>query len=167
MREWLTITQPMIDYLTQIGWTYLPSAEVIRMRRGEKGLYLNDILESQLLRLNPGILDNSGLKELLRKLNQLKPTIEGNRNALEWIKGEHSIFISNEKRNCNIRIIDFEHPQNNVFHVTDEWRYQNANFVDRVDVVFLINGLPVAIAEIKIGIQNSIAESVEQIRVSS
>jgi type I restriction enzyme R subunit len=165
VREWLTTKKPIIDYLTQLGWEYLPPDEALRLRQGEKGLYLNEILESQLLHLNPGILDINRLSELLRKLSQLKPTIEGNRDALEWIRGQRSIFIPDEKRDRNIHLIDFEHPDNNVFHVTDEWRYQGLNFTNRIDLVFLINGIPVVVAEIKSAdIQDGLSESVEQLQ---
>ena len=51
------------------------------------------------------------------------------------------------------------------FHVTDEWEQQNAAHRNRADVVFLINGIPVAIVETKnAGKSDGLALGVEQIR---
>ena len=62
-------------------------------------------------------------------------------------------------------MIDFENPDNNLFHVTDEWTQQGVVHRNRADVVFLINGIPVAIVETKsANKRDGLAEGVEQIR---
>lgn len=165
MRERSNIKEPVIDYAKQIGWDYLAPSEALRMRRGEEGLYLVEVLEAQLLRLNPGVLDNEGLGEVLHKLNLLKPTIEGNRDALEWMRGNRSVFIPDEKLERNVRLIDFDHLENNVFHITKEWCSRGSFFTNCFDVVFLINGIPATIAEIKrVDIQDNFAKDIEQLR---
>jgi type I restriction enzyme R subunit len=55
--------------------------------------------------------------------------------------------VPSESREQNVRLIDFRNPENNIFQVTDEWRHRGAAFANRADVVFLINGVPVAVAE--------------------
>jgi type I restriction enzyme R subunit len=98
-------------------------------------------------------------------LNLLKPTIVGNHEAHAWLRGEQSVFVPDEKRERNIRVIDFDHPENNVYHVTDEWWQKSTVFRNRADVVFLINGLPVALAETKdAGKQDGLSLGVDQIR---
>ena len=79
----------------------------------------------------------------------LRPTLEGNRDALSWMHGEQSIFVPNENSERNVTLIDFETPDNNLFHVTDEWSQQSLTDRNRADVVFLINGIPVAVVEAK------------------
>ena len=70
-----------------------------------------------------------------------------------------------ENRERNVRLIDFEHPENNLFHVTDEWWQKSTVFRNRADVVFLINGIPVALAETKdAGKQDGLSLGVDQIR---
>ena len=75
------------------------------------------------------------------------------------------LLLSSENRNRNITLIDFDNPDNNLFHVTDEWKQQNAAHRNRADVVFLINGIPVAVVETKnAGKPDGLALGVEQIR---
>lgn len=165
MSEWSAVQRPMIQYATQIGWQYLKPEEALRLREGETGLYLNSILEAQLLRLNPGIVDSSNVGDIIRRLNLLSPKIEGNRDALSWMRGEQSVFVPAEKRERNIRLLDFDDPAHNLFHVTDEWSYRGAIYTNRADVVFLINGIPVALAETKkAGLRDGLAKGIDQIR---
>ena len=101
----------------------------------------------------------------MRQLNLLRPTLEGNQDALSWLRGEQSIFVPDEDRYRNVTLIDFENPDNNLFHVTDEWTQQGVVHRNRADVVFLINGIPVAVVETKsANKRDGLAEGVEQIR---
>ncbi|MYA99870.1 HsdR family type I site-specific deoxyribonuclease, partial [Candidatus Poribacteria bacterium] len=103
--------------------------------------------------------------EVMRQLRSLKPTLEGNQDALAWLRGERSIFVPSENRERNVRLIDFETPDNNLFHVTDEWRQRSAVYRNRADVVFLINGIPIAVVEAKdVNKTDGLALGVEQIR---
>jgi hypothetical protein len=69
----------MLKYSQQIGWQYVRPPESLSRRGDETGLYFSDILTSQLQKLNPGVVDPSRASEILRKLNLLRPSIEGNR----------------------------------------------------------------------------------------
>ena len=91
-------------------------------RRGDRGRFLYDTLKRQLLLLNPGVLNEQRAEEVIRQLNLLKPTIEGNHEALRWLRGEQSVFVPEEKRELNVQLIEFEHLERNIFQVTDEWR---------------------------------------------
>jgi type I restriction enzyme, R subunit len=91
--------------------------------------------------------------------------MEGNQQAHSWLRGEQSVFVSEEKRERNLRLIDFEHPENNLFQVTDEWWQKSTVFRNRADVVFLINGIPVALAETKdAGKHDGLSLGVDQVR---
>jgi type I restriction enzyme R subunit len=75
--------------------------------------------------------------------------------------------VPEENRELNVRLIDFEHEDRNIFQVADEWRQRDANgvFANRADVVFLINGLPVAIAETKkANAADGLSAGIDQIR---
>ena len=164
MSERAAVQDPMLKYADEIGWKSISASERMRMRRGDTGLYFADVLETQLMRLNRGILDESRCGEILRQLNLLRPTLEGNRDALTWLRGERSVFVPDENRERNITLIDFENSDNNLFHVTDEWTQKGTVHCNRADVVFLINGIPVAIVETKSASkQDGLAEGVEQI----
>ena len=61
--------------------------------------------------------------------------------------------------------MDFDDPTNNVYHVTDEWRQRNPRCANRADVVFLVNGIPVAVCETKnAGKPDGLAIGVDQVR---
>ena len=80
----------------------------------------------------------------------LPPTIEGNRQILAWLRGERQWYDEAEQRHRQVRLIDFDTPGTNVLHVTWEWRLKPpARKGNRADVMFLVNGVPVAIVEHK------------------
>ena len=165
MSERSAVQNPMLKYADEIGWKSVSQSEAMQMRHGNTGLYFINVLKAQLMKLNRGILDESRCQEIVRQLTLLNPTLEGNQDALSWLRGEQSIFVPDEDRYRNVTLIDFENPDNNLFHVTDEWTQQGAVHRNRADVVFLINGIPVVIVETKsANKQDGLAEGVEQIR---
>ena len=166
MSERFAVQEPMLKYADEIGWQSVSQSEAMGMRGGDTAApYFFYVLKSQLLKLNKGIVDASNCAELMRKLGLLKPTLAGNQEALLWMRGEKSTFVSSENRERNVTLIDFEYLDNNLFHVTDEWEQQNAAQRNRADVVFLINGIPVAVVEAKnAGKSDGLALGVEQIR---
>ncbi len=166
MSERSAVQEPMLKYADEIGWQSVSQSEAMGMRGGDTAaLYFFDVLKAQLLKLNKGIVDASNCAEVMRKLGLLKPTLAGNQEALLWMRGEKSIFVASDNRERNVTLIDFENPNNNLFHVTDEWWQQGTPNRNRADVVFLINGIPVAIVEAKsANKQDGLALGVEQIR---
>src|SRR5205807_3672692 len=84
---------------------------------------------------------------------------------LAWLRGEQSVFVPRENRERNVHLMDFGDPTRNVFQVTDEWRHRGARFPNRADVVFLINGIPVALAETKrASLTDGLEKGVDQVR---
>ena len=165
MSERSAVQDPMLEYADEVGWKSVSRSEAMQMRRSDTGLYFINVLKSQLMKLNRSILDESRCGEIVRQLNLIGSTLEENQKALSWLRGERSIFVPDEDRYRNVTLIDFENPDNNLFHVTDEWTQQGVVHRNRADVVFLINGIPVAIVETKsANKQDGLAEGVEQIR---
>ena len=157
----------MLKYADEIGWQSISPSEAMQMRGGDTAtLYFAEVLEAQLLKFNKGIVDDSNCAmTIMRKLGLLNGTLAGNQEALLWMRGEKSTFVPSEKRERNVTLIDFENPDNNLFHVTDEWEQQGTPHRNRADVVFLINGIPVAIVETKSADKrDGLALGVEQIR---
>ena len=136
------------------------------MRGGDTtSLYFTDVLKSHLLKLNKGVLDDSNCADVIRRLGLLHATLEGNQEALSWLRGNESTFVQHENRERNVTLINFENPNNNLFHVIDEWEQQGTAYRNRADVMFLINGIPVAVVETKnVGKSDGLALGVEQIR---
>ncbi len=165
MSEKSIVQDPLVKYASQIGWTYLNRDEAVALRGGEGGLFFYNILKEQLIKLNKGIVNNEKANEIIKKLENVKNSIEGNQEILQYLKGEKSVYSDKDKRELNIRFIDFEELKNNEFHVTDEWQYTNGKFTNRGDVIFLINGIQVIIAETKgANKREGIEEGIGQIR---
>ena len=166
MSERSAVQEPVLKYADEIGWQSVSPSEAMQMRGGDTAArYFTDVLKGQLLKLNKGIVEDSNCDEIMRQLGLLSATLEGNQEALLWMRGEKSTFVPSENRERNVTLIDFEHLENNLFHVTDEWEQQSAVHLNRADVVFLINGIPVAIVEAKSANKlDGLALGVEQIR---
>ncbi|WP_129628852.1 type I restriction endonuclease subunit R [Candidatus Oscillochloris fontis] len=165
MTERTAVQNPMLRYAEAIGWKYVPREEALRLRGGETGRIFTEVLTTQLRTLNPGVVDVTQASEIVRQLSLLNPTIEGNRDALAWLRGERSVFVPEERRERNVRLIDFDQPDANVFQVTDEWTYRGTVYANRADVVFLINGIPIALAETKAAAKkDGLEDGVAQVR---
>ncbi|HWU68969.1 MAG TPA: HsdR family type I site-specific deoxyribonuclease [Stenotrophobium sp.] len=146
-----TVQFPLVDYAAAAGWERVSDGEALRKRRGEGGLFFYDELEAALLRLNPGVVTAADVPGIVQRLESLPNTIAGNREVLDWLRGKQTIYLDSEKRHRNVRLVDFDNaPGSNTFQVSWEWAYRNGTRKgNRADVVFVINGVPVAIVENK------------------
>jgi len=79
------VQNPLIRYAIEIGWTYLPPEEALRLRRGDSDIVLYEVLLKQLQRLNPGIVDHIKAEEIIHRLTSVYPNIEGNLHAWEYL----------------------------------------------------------------------------------
>ncbi len=160
-----TVQDPLIGYAVEIGWGYLSPDEALTLRRGESGTLLYPALRDKLIALNPGVVTVDNVDQVIARIESVRNTIEGNAEVLAWLRGERSVYVQTEKRQRNVSLIDFEHPAHNVFHVTEEWQYTNGQYTNRADMMFLINGIPLAIVETKgARKQAGIDEGIAQIR---
>jgi len=162
-----SVQHPLIKYATDAGWTYVTRDEALALRGGESGVVLSDTLATQLERLNPGRVSRARAAELIRSLTRVSPTLAGNFEGWEFLRGLKTTYDEAEKRELNVRFLDVEHPENNTFHVTEEWSYRERPEVEaiRFDVVFLMNGVPVLLVETKAATKaQGMGEALDQIR---
>src|SRR3989338_6678037 len=125
MSEKASVQNPLIKYDKEIGWDYVNRDKAVEFRRGETGLFFYDVLKEQLVKLNPGIVNEAKADKIVKDLENVRSTIEGNSDVLRYLKGEKSVYHEGKKREINFKLIDFENVGKNRFHVTDEWRYTN------------------------------------------
>lgn len=143
------VQESMVRYATGVGWVYVTPEDAIRLRGGETGTVFRSVLVDQLQRLNPGIVDLARADDIVNRLVRVRPTIEGNLDAWEYVRGLKTVFVPEEKRERNIRLIDTDSPGRNVFHVTDEFLFTNGTRTIRPDVVLMVNGFPLIVVEAK------------------
>jgi len=159
------VQNPFIRYAVEANWQYLPPEEVLRRRGGESGLIMRDTFIIQLQKLNPGVVDHLRAEEVLKRLERVPPTIEGNQQTWEYFRGLRTVYVETERRERNVRLVDPKNWEANTFHVTDEFSYTNGTYRIRADVVFIINGVPVLIVETKAATRlEGIAEALDQLR---
>ena len=140
---------PMIRHAAEVGWTPLPPQAALRKRGGEAGMLFHDELEAALHRFNPWLGDDA-VRAAVERIEALPATIEGNREMLAWLRGQRQWYDEAEGRHRPVQLIDFERPDANVLQVTWEWKVKPpARKGNRADVMFVVNGVPVAIVEHK------------------
>jgi type I restriction enzyme, R subunit len=158
------VQAPMVRYATDVGWDYLPPDDAVRLRHGETGAILWEVLIEQLQRLNPDVVDLERAEHAASSLTKVRPTIEGNLDAWEFLRGLKTVFVPDEKRERNVRLLDTENVEQNTFHVTDEFVFTNGQETVRVDVVLLVNGVPVILVETKAATHpEGISEAFDQV----
>jgi type I restriction enzyme R subunit len=173
--EHKTVQARILAYAQAIGWTYVPRAEGEK-RRGfdhskatpaeqaaEASPYFDDLLETQVRKFNPKYAEGPGA--LLGDLRRLHADIAGNREFLAHLRNAKTFYDKGEGRELNLVLIDYDHPDRNVFEVTEEFYSHNGKHGTREDVVFLINGIPVLVIECKNATKDeAIALGVDQVR---
>jgi type I restriction enzyme R subunit len=159
------VQYPLIRYATEVAWEYLPPDEALRLRRGETGPVLWEVLVDQLQRLNPGAVDLYRAEDVVNRLVRVHPSIEGNLDAWEFLRGLKTVFVPEEKRELNVRLLATDQPHRNTFHVTDEFSFTNGSYRIRLDAVFLVNGIPVIAVETKAATKvGGLGDAVDQLR---
>lgn len=173
--EHKTVQARILAYAQEIGWTYIPRSEAEK-RRGfdhsktapaeqavDASPYFEDLLDALVRKLNPRYAEGPGA--LIGDLRRLHADIAGNRDFLAYLRNTKTFYDKSQGRELNLTLIDYEHLENNIFEVTEEFYYHNGKHGTREDVVFLINGLPVLMIECKNATKDeAIALGIDQIR---
>jgi type I restriction enzyme R subunit len=173
--EHKTVQARILAYAQEIGWTYVSRSEA-ESRRGfdhtkatpaeraaEASPYFDHLLDAQVREFNPSYSEGPGA--LVGDLRRLHADIAGNRDFLAYLRNAKTYYDKDEGRERNLVLIDYEHPERNVFKVTEEFSCHNGRHGTREDVVFLINGIPVLVIECKNATKDeAIALGVDQVR---
>ncbi len=139
----------MIRYAIESGWTYVSPNDALRLRGGEAGLVFHDVLAAQLLRLNPGVMDRSRAEDLISRLVRVRPTIEGNLAAWEYLRGLKALLVPEQGRQRYVQLVEPINAGRNIFQVTDEFAFTAGSGSTRPDVVLLVNGIPVVVVAVQ------------------
>jgi type I restriction enzyme R subunit len=159
-----SVQNPLIQYAMEIGWKYVSPEDALTLRGGESGLVFKEIFVSQIQIFN-AFATQSTADNLVKKLETIHATIEGNFTVWEYLKGLKQVFVPAEKRERDVTLLNTSNVSRNTFHVTDEFSYSNGKRTIRADAIFLINGIPIIIAETKAAHKvDGIAEALDQLR---
>ena len=126
-----------------------PAAE----RADYKQILLFDRLQTKLADLNPQI-PLEGLEEALRKIRLIShPTLIENNRAFHrlLVEGVDVEFRNRDGQivHDKVWLIDFANPDANEFLAVNQFTVEEGHFNRRADVVVFINGIPLAVLELK------------------
>ena len=167
--------KPAIELLESMGYTYVSPEDCEKQRGSRYHVLLKDVLRGQLRRLNrytyAGVENEFSAANIERAMEDLdEPLTDGLVRTGEKIydalllgKSYPETVGEGRMLSFNLKYIDWEHPQNNVFHVTEEFAVdsQDKQHNARPDIVLFINGIPFGIIECKAP-QVSVDQAVEQ-----
>ena len=167
--------KPAIELLQAIGYTYISPEDCEKQRGSKYHVLLKDVLRGQLRKLNrytyAGVENEFSSANIERAMDDLdEPLTDGLVRTSEKIYdalllGKSYLETVGEGKmlSFNLKYIDWDNPQNNVFHVTEEFAVesQDNRHNARPDIVLFINGIPFAVIECKAP-QVSVDQAVEQ-----
>ena len=157
--------RPALELLQKLGYQYLSPEEVLELRGGKtSNVLLEDILRQQLRQLNSirigshseARFSEQNIENGVAAMRNV-PMEGGYLNANETVYNMLTLgkafeqSIDGDKKSYTMRYIDWKHPENNVFHVTEEFAVTRAGSNDtyRPDIVLFVNGIPLVVIECK------------------
>lgn len=142
----------LIEYFCEnLDYEHLYGPDVPRTTTEYHDVFLPDILPDALERINP-TLPRQAINEAVLKINDVDTGSLQQRNEAfhEYLQSgvEVRFFDGKEEQNDIVYLIDFDNPENNDFHVVNQWtfvEYSNK----RPDLIVFVNGMPLVIFELK------------------
>lgn len=167
--------KPALQLFKKLGYTYISPNECNKQRENKSNCILKEILKNQLKKINSFKYNQKKYQfsdfNFEKAISDLDvPIHEGLVIASEKIYNKLIMGNSYEEKvddkkklSFNMKYIDWDNINNNVFHVTDEFEVNSyiGNNKVRIDLVLFINGIPFATIEFKSGIK-SINDAIEQ-----
>lgn len=152
------LEQVALEWLQSLGYDYKKGNEMsitslAPERRSDKDVVLHERLEKALRKINlnihPRFIEKAIHELILEKSpNLLENNLTFHENLINGIEiedyddeGQSVVEI--------VKIIDFEHPQNNDFLAVNQFTVVNGDYTKRPDIVLFINGLPIVVIELK------------------
>jgi len=126
-----------IQHLARIGYTYLGKiSESGAVPYDPESNILVDIFAEQFKKLNPAATVSAQ-----SVLSDIQKELDDDDLGQQFYKRLTSC--------STLRLIDFEHPENNTYHCTAEFACKNGDESFRPDITLFINGLPLVFIEVK------------------
>lgn len=145
---------PAIIQLINMGYKYIPRHEIDKMRESHGQYILRDIAFEALRSINDiAKISDASIREAVIDLERIKMD-DGIIKASEILFSNllagvsASEIIDGKKTSPQLRFIDWEHPENNQFHVSSEFEISEEQN-RRPDIVLFVNGIPFAVIENK------------------
>ena len=144
---------PLVKTLRKLGWEYIPSADLDKLRDSYDNPFIIYYLREAIVRLNrhKGITAKHA-DAIIHSLQR----IDSNEEFSKWLKGEQSFKFSQSENAVTISLIDTGDLKNNRFTVTNQFKQsithgviENEKHI-KPDIVLFINGIPTSLIECKV-----------------
>lgn len=145
--------QGIIDHLCSAhGYEYLHGPDVPRSSDAFDDAFLPDVIVPALERINPGV-NRRAIDAAVTKLKEIEGStlVAKNKVFTDMLQGGVEVrwYDGKEDQNDIVRLIDFDNPERNEFHVVNQWTYIERGTNKRPDVIVFVNGLPLVLFELK------------------
>jgi len=161
--EDLSSLLPAVNLLCNLGYCYLKPSENLALRGGRTSrLILENVLREQLRQFNSitfkgqqYAFSDSNIQKAVQALTDIP--FDSLMNTSEQVYDLLTLGKSLEQtidgytKSFSLHYIDWKHPENNVYHVCDEFvlERRNSKQTRRPDMVLFVNGIPLAVIECK------------------
>ncbi len=153
-----TVETAALDWLTSLGWAVLHGPDIApdtpAAERADYGEVVLDVrLRSALACLNPDLPDDA-LEDALRRLTRpVGATLEArnrdfHRMLVAGVTVEY-VDADGRVRGAQVRALDFDQPDGNDWLAVSQFTVVEDKHERRPDVVLFVNGLPLAVVELK------------------
>jgi type I restriction enzyme R subunit len=147
---------PALEQLQSLRWTYIEGSKLSPDESDERSSLKDVVLEKRLTtslkRINPWINDEN-LRKVIRELTKTlySNLVEANQGIWTHINQCISVMqdLGKGNKGQTVHIIDFEHPENNEFLCTNQFKVSGVNQNIIPDIILFVNGLPLAVLECK------------------
>ena len=144
---------PALLQLINLGYDYIPRNEVNNHRESKSQYILHDIAKKALRNINEDIISDKSIDEALYTLEKTKlddGMVKASEDVYSNLLGGVSVpeIINGKKTSPQLKFIDWQTPQNNVYHVVAEFEIEEDQN-RRPDIVLFVNGIPFAVIECK------------------
>jgi type I restriction enzyme R subunit len=141
-------------------WKYIPAQEFIRK---PEDVLVEKELKEALIKINPTIAENPDrADEVIYKLRAILLSVDttglvkANEEFSKWLTGEKTMPFGENNQHVPVNLIDFENTGNNSYIITNQYTVIGKT-EKRPDIVFLINGIPVVVGELKTPVRPAIS----------
>ena len=142
----------IIDYLVDnLGYSYLHGPDVERSSEKYDDVFIPEVLPEALRRINPD-LPRQAIQEAVLKLGNVDAGKLEMRNKVfhDYLQSGVEVRYFDGEHDCDeiVRLLDYENPDRNTFHVVNQWTFVEFS-EKRPDVLVFVNGMPLVMFELK------------------
>ncbi len=139
----------VVDYLQSTNWKLLHTKDTFKLRSHDiKEQLLIPVVKEKLKQLNKGIITDKNVDDVIRRIKLIPANLRGNEEFLKYLRSQKTVYVEKEKRERNIKLIDYENSENNHFAIAEGFWFEDRDR-RQADVILFINGFPIGIIENK------------------